>query len=131
MKIYLISNENDAKIISQLLKLNSECAKLHWSKNIKDLSTEVIGALETIEGFVEEKVYEICTEKALASSLSEDDESTLMALLRKNPELRATLGVGIVMAGDEAKNVSNLLEGKTYSKELFSAINSGKNVVLF
>ena len=131
MKIYLISNENDAKKIGQLLKLNSECAKLHWSKNINDLSTEVIGALETIEGFVEEKVYEICTEMTLASSLSEEDESTLMALIREIPELRATLGVGVVMAGAEAKNVYNLLEGKTYLKALLSAINSGKNVVLF
>lgn len=32
MKIYLINNENEAKQISQLLKLNAECAKLHWSK---------------------------------------------------------------------------------------------------
>ena len=131
MKIYLISNENDAKQISQLLKLNSECAKLHWSKTSTGLSTEVIAALETLEGFVEEKVYAVCTEKTVASSLSEDEESALMELLRKNPELRETLGVGVVMAGEEATNVSNLLEGKTSSKALLSAINSGKNVVLF
>ena len=131
MKIYLISNENDAKQISQLIKMNSESAKLNRSKTITVLSTEVIAALETLEGFVEEKVYAVCTEKTVASSLSEDEESALMELLRKNPELRETLGVGVVMAGEEATNVSNLLEGKTSSKALLSAINSGKNVVLF
>ena len=55
----------------------------------------------------------------------------IMALLRKNPELRATLGVGVVMAGEEAENISKILEGKITSKALLSAINSGKNVVLF
>ena len=90
-----------------------------------------IKALETIEEFVEDKVYEICTEKTLVSSLSEDEESTLMALIRKNPELRATLGVGVVMAGVEAENVFNLLKGNIDSKELLSAINSGKNIVVF
>ena len=131
MKIYLIDEENDAMQIRQLLKLNAECAKLHWSKNIKDISPEVIAALETIEEFVEGKVYEICSEKTLISFLSEDEESTLMALLRKTPELRATIGAGVVMAGEEAMNVYNLLKEKTTSKELLSAIDSGKNVVLF
>ena len=131
MKIYLIDNENDAKRICQLLKLNSECAKLHWSRTIKDLSAEVLTALETLESFVEEKVYEVCTEKTLAGSLSEDEESALMALLRKAPELRATLGEGVVMAGEEAKNVSQLLEGRDTSEALLAAIKSGKNVILF
>ena len=131
MKIYLISDECDAVQIRQLLKLNADCAKLHWSKTIKDIPTDVISSLEIIESFVEEKVYEVCTEKTLAGSLSDDEEMTIIALLRKTPELRSTLGEGVVMAGEEAKRVSALLEGKTTSETLLSAINSGKNVVLF
>lgn len=131
MKIYLINSENDAKQIRQLLKLNSECAKLHWSKTIKDLPAVVIDALGTLEEFVEERICEICTEETFARSLSEDEESALMTLLRKTPELRVSLGVGVVMAGEEARNVSALLEGKTSLAALRTAINSGKNVVLF
>lgn len=131
MKIYLISNENDAKEICQLLKLNSECAKLHWSRTIKDLPSEVLSSLETLENFVEKKVYEVCTEKTLAASLNEDEESALMALIREKPELRSTLGTGVVMAGEEAQTVSKLIAEKNPSKSLLSAINSGKNIVLF
>lgn len=131
MKIYLIDNENDAKQICQLMKLNAECAKLHWSKTIKNIPAEVLSSLETLESYIEDKVYEICTEKALVGSLSEDEESSIMSLMREAPELRATLGVGVVMAGAEAKCTSALLEGKSVPRSLLSAIASGKNVVLF
>lgn len=131
MKIYLIDNENDAKQIGQLMKLNAECAKLHWSKTIKNPPAEVLSSLETLESYIEEKVYEICTEKVFVGSLSEDEESSVMSLMRKVPELRATLGIGVVMAGAEAKSVSALLEGKAIPKSLLSAITSGKNVILF
>lgn len=131
MKIYLISSENDAKQIGQLLKLNSECAKLHWSKTIRDLPTDVISSLETLETFVEENVYEVCTEKTLVSSLSEDEEMAIMTLLRKTPELRATLGVGVVIAGEEANKVLNIIKEENVSKALVDALASGKNVILF
>lgn len=131
MNIYLISSENDAKQISQLLKLNAECAKLHWSKAIKDIPADIISSLETIETFVEEKVYEVCTEKTLANSLSEDEEMAIMTLLRKMPELRSTLGVGVIMAGDEAKTLLKILKNKEISEKLITAIASEKNVILF
>ena len=131
MKVYLIDNENDAKQISQLMRLNAECAKLHWSKTIKNLPAEVMSSLETLESYVEEKVYEVCTEKVLVGSLNEDEESAVMSLMRKVPELRASLGVGVFIAGAEAKKVSELLEGKSVSGTLLTAIASGKNVILF
>lgn len=131
MKIYLISNEKEAKQIRELLKLNAECAKLHWSKTISDIPTNVISSLEALESFVEEKVYAVCNERTSGGYLNEEEEAAMMALLRKNPELRATLGVGVVMAGEEAKNMSKLLEGKNVAKTLLAALNSGKNVVLF
>ena len=49
----------------------------------------------------------------------------------KSPELRATLGIRVVMAGAESQKAAALLAGKDISKELLIAINSGKNVVLF
>lgn len=131
MKIYLIENENDAKQIRQLVKLNAECAKLHWSKTIKNLPAEVLSSLETLESYVEEKVYEICTEKTLAGSLSEDEEGVLMALIRKNPELKATIGVGVVMAGEEANKIANVFMGENCIKTLVNALDSGKNVIIF
>lgn len=130
MKIYLISGEKEAKQVSQLLKLNSECAKLHWSKSI-ELPANILSSLESIEAFVEEKVYEICTEKNIAGFLNDDEEATIMTLIRKTPELRETLGVGVVMAGTEAKCVANLLKGKSVSESLVAALDSGKHVVLF
>ena len=87
--------------------------------------------MEAIESFVEKTVYEICTPTNAVGSLSEDEETTIMALIRKNPELRATLGIGVVMAGAEAKGVAKLLNGKPVSEALVSALDSGKNVVLF
>lgn len=131
MKIYLINNENEAKQIGQLLKLNAECAKLHWSKTMPDIPANVISSLEIIESFAEEKVYSICNENTCVGSLTEDEESEMMALLRESPELRATLGIGVVMAGAESQKAAALLAGKDISKELLIAINSGKNVVLF
>ena len=130
MKIYLISEEKEAKQVSQLLKLNSECAKLHWSKSI-ELPSNILSSLESVEAFVEEKVYEVCTEKNMAGSLTDDEEATIMKTIRKTPELRATLGLGVVMAGAEAECVSNLLRGKSVSESLAIALDSGKNVVLF
>ena len=96
-----------------------------------DIPANVISSLEIIESFVEEKVYSICNENTCAGSLTEDEESEMMALLRESPELRATLGIGVVMAGAESQKAAALLAGKDLSKELLIAINSGKNVVLF
>lgn len=131
MKIYLIDKEDVARQLGQLLKLNSECAKLHWSRTTENLSKDVIESLETIESFVEGKVYAVCTEKKLVGSLTENEETEMMALLRKNPELRSTLGTGVVMAGEEAKTVTRFLDGKKISNVLTTAIASGKNVILF
>ena len=54
------------------------------------------------------------------SSLCEDEEMSIMELLRKTPELRLTLGVGVVMAGEEAKALLKILENKEISEKLIS-----------
>ncbi len=131
MKIYAINNANEAKQISQLLKLNAECAKLHWSTTIKGLPKEVVSSLETLEAFVETKVNEVCTSKNLIGSLTDQEESEIITILRKNPELKATLGLGVVMAGKEAEAVATMLEGKQIPVVLESALQSRKNIIIF
>ena len=52
MKIYGIEDEATAIQLAQLMKLNSECVKLQWSRTIKNIPQTVKNALEIIESFV-------------------------------------------------------------------------------
>lgn len=131
MKIYLINNDIQAKQISQLLRLNAECVKFQWSTIIKDIPNNVRESLECIEMYIEEKIYEVCTENNLVGCLTEEEENELFALIRKKQELKFTLGTGIVIAGEEANKVSELLKSEKISQNIINAINSGKSVVLF
>lgn len=131
MKIYVINNEIQTKQVSQLLRLNSECAKLQWSTLIEDIPNNVIKSLEILELFIEERIYEVCSENKLVGSLTEEEEEELLTLIRKKYELKLTLGTGVVISGEEADKVAELLEGEKVSQDLLKAIKSGENVVLF
>lgn len=131
MKIYVINNEIQTKQVSQLLRLNSECAKLQWSTLIDDIPNNVIKSLEILELFIEERIYEVCNENKLVGSLTEEEEEELLTLIRKKYELKLTLGTGVVISGEEAAKVAELLEGEKVSQDLLKAIKSGENVVLF
>lgn len=131
MKIYVINNEIQTKQVSQLLRLNSECAKLQWSTLIEDIPNNVIKSLEILELFIEERIYEVCNENKLVGSLTEEEEEELLTLIRKKYELKLTLGTGVVISGEEAAKVAELLEGEKVSQDLLKAIKSGENVVLF
>ena len=61
MKIYLINNENEAKQISQLLKLNAECAKLHWSKTMPDIPANVISSWRLLNLLLKKKFIRFVT----------------------------------------------------------------------
>ena len=131
MKIYVINNEIQTKQVSQLLRLNSECAKLQWSTLIEDIPNNVIKSLEILELFIEERIYEVCNENKLVGSLTEEEEEELLTLIRKKYELKLSLGTGVVISGEEADKVAELLEGEKVSQDLLKAIKSGENVVLF
>ena len=131
MKIYVINNEIQTKQVSQLLRLNSECAKLQWPTLIEDIPNNVIKSLEILELFIEERIYEVCNENKLVGSLTEEEEEELLTLIRKKYELKLTLGTGVVISGEEAAKVAELLEGEKVSQDLLKAIKSGENVVLF
>ena len=55
MNIYTVSDDKKARDIMQLLRLNAECARLHWSRTITDVPNDVISSLNTIEQYIETK----------------------------------------------------------------------------
>ncbi|WP_310603226.1 hypothetical protein [Anaerosporobacter sp.] len=131
MKIYLLENEEIAKQLCQLLKLNAECAKLHWSCSIKDISNEVINSLTNIETFVENKVFEVCTSENLFSELTKQEEEDLMCTIKEKPELRKIVGTGVILHGKQAEEVNGMLKNNKRVDKLIKAIDSKKNIVIF
>lgn len=130
MKIYLIKDEAVAIQLAQLLKLNAECVKLHWSRTIKNIPIDVSKALEIIEAFVENKVMDSCS-NALLGELNDEEEALLMSAIKKNTELRNTIGLGVVLSGKQADELKNMISGMKVPKLIEEAISSGKNIILF
>lgn len=128
MNIYIIKDESQAQDILQLLKLNSECAKLHWSRRIS-VSSDVINALSTVEMFVETKIKDICGNPI--NTLSEAEEDAMLDLIRKHPNLRETLGVGVIMRGKQSKNLLSVIKSGDGFDKLIDACNSDSNIVVF
>lgn len=131
MNIYVMEDNQTAVQISQLLKLNAECVKLHWSRTITDVPQEVKGALEVIELYIEDKIRKECNQTSMFMELSNSEEDEMMNMLRMNPELRKTLGVGVVLSGKEAKEVMLLIKKERGLLKIKEALKTGKNVVLF
>lgn len=129
MKIYTIKDDKTAKDILQLLKLNVECARLHWSRSISDVPSNVMGALETIEEYVESKVVGLCGNAI--SELTEDEESAMFQLIKKSENMKKTLGAGVVLKGSQADEVKNTIKTEKEMNKIMEAIESGENVILF
>lgn len=130
MKLYLIENVDVANQYYQLLKLNSECAKLQWSRSIKNIPTDVTKSLETVQDYVESKLYENCNENTLVSELSSQEEDYMYSLFKKSETLKKRLGSGVVLAGEQANEVTNELSGIEELKKITDALNSGKNLIM-
>ena len=129
MKIYTVKNDIYVTDIQLLLKLNANCARLHWSRTIKDIPSNVMNALETIEGYVESKIVDLCgKEKCI---LTDEEESVMLGLIRKNDKLKDTLGIGIVMKGKQAKEVSSIIKNTKGLEKLYEALETGVNIVIF
>jgi len=129
MKIYTIKNDKSAADILLLLKLNADCARLHWSRSIKDVPSNVMSALETIEGYVEHKVMSICGSER--SELTEDEENAFLRVVKNNRVLKETLGTGVVLKGKQATEVKEIIKTEKGMKKIEEAIESGENVVIF
>ena len=128
MKIYTTSSKSDAEQLRQLFELNSECAKLHWSRSINDVPDNVINALETIESFVEARVCERCD---FLGELSEDSENMTIELIRNNPKLKETLGTGVITIGSQTDEVKNIIGSCEGMEEIIKALETEKNIILF
>jgi hypothetical protein len=129
MKIYTINDDKEAKDILLLLKLNAECARLHWSRSINNIPTNVIGSLETIEGYVESKVVELCGSPK--SELTEDEENKIFQLAKKNSTIKESLGSGVVLRGSQAEEVAKIIRTEKGLDKIRNAIDRGENIVLF
>lgn len=130
MKIYGIEDEATAIQLAQLMKLNSECVKLQWSRTIKNIPQTVKNALEIIESFVETRVTESCT-NALLGEMTDEEEAALLSVLKTSPQLRNSLGSGVVLAGEQATEVKKNINALKVPKLIIDALDSGKNVIIF
>lgn len=128
MKIYTIEGKSETEQLRLLFRLNSECAKLHWSKSITDVPDNIIEALETIESFVEVRVSEMC---GFLCELSENSEKKVISLIHSDPKLKETLGSGVVTSGTQADWVRNRISSYDGMEEISKALETGKNIILF
>lgn len=116
-----------AKALSQLFTLNAECVRLHWSSAVGELPPEVLNALEVIEAFVENVVKSKC--KNRVGELSDEEMAAVISLLKRYPELKKTLGLGIVYPGEQSQNVAEKLKGE--APVLQKILRSGEVIVIF
>lgn len=128
MNIYGVRDTSSAQDVLQLLKLNSECAKLHWSRKIS-VPSNITDALSVIEMFVETKIKEICGNPI--NILSDSEEDAILNLIKRYPNLRATLGTGVIMRGSQADEIISVIKSQGKYDKLLSAIESGLNIVVF
>ena len=128
MRIYITESKAEAEQLRQLFKLNSECAGLHWSRTITDVPDHVMDALETIEWFVESRVQERCES---FDELSEAEEKKVTSLIRDNPELRKSLGSGVITDGAQSEEIRNLIGSCDGASKILKALETGKNIILF
>lgn len=131
MKLFRVADTETALQLRQLIQLNGECVRLHWSRTIRDVPAEVKSALETVEAYIEKTVYSYCDADDLIGELSPEDEAALFRLIRKEPGLKATLGAGVVLAGAEAAEAHRLLTAASAPRLVSDAVQSGGNIVLF
>lgn len=129
MNIYTVSDDKKARDIMQLLRLNAECARLHWSRTITDVPNDVISSLNTIEQYIETKVIELCDSKV--NSLGDEEERQMLDMIKKDPFIKDTLGVGVVMRGNQANELIKKIKGKNQLSKIQAALESGKHVVIF
>ena len=129
MVIYLLESADAAKMCRQLLQLSDGCSLLQWSKNVKNIPTDVLNSLEIIQDFVNEKVYEYCGQNRHAE-LSSQGVDYIDSLSQKSDYLKKTLGSGVVLAGEESDKVLAELTESDEIKSVIEALNSGKNLVI-
>ena len=129
MKIYVTDSDELTKIVIQLSKLNAECVKVHWSQLVQDEPSNVIDAFGTIEAFVENKIADLCGEPVC--DISEQEEESLIAITKKETEIKESMGTGVICRGIQAESALRILNNYDGLLKVKEALASGKNVVIF
>ena len=129
MNIYLVDGKEKCDAIAQLIRLNAECVKLHWSKTIKDLPTDVLKSLEVIEDYVGEGIRNLSDSNF--GEMTEEEERELNARIKSDSYLKSVLGSCVIQQGEEASKVMNSLSDNIWANKIVQALSSGKAVILF
>lgn len=129
MNIYLVDDRHMAESIAQLLRLNAECARLQWSKTITDIPKRVTESLETIMEYVEKAVRSNCTE--FFSELTDEEEDMITSIIKRYPNLRKTLGTGVVLKGEQQMELQALIKSEGILDKINDALAKGKHIIFF
>jgi hypothetical protein len=128
MNVYVVKNDKNAKDILQLLKLYYECARVHTSKSIT-IPRSITGNLGNTEQWIEAEVEKMAGSPR--DELTEEQENALINVIKKNKNLKDSLGTGVILRGKDAQDVSRVIRNISALEKVQSAISTGNNVVIF
>lgn len=131
MNLFLLDSKEAAMVCRQLTRLDADCASLLWSRSIPSVPENVSEALETIQEFTKEKLCEICADGVRELTWSDGQAETLFAAFQKSAQLKAIMGSGVVLAGEEAETVQRELAGFPELASIAELLRTGKNLVLY
>lgn len=130
MKCYLIDDLQIAQAIAQLLQLRADCSRLQWSTLCTPLPTAVNDSLDTLEGYIDERLDKFCHSGAEIATLSDDDEVALLHAIKQSNILKETLGKGVCYANTDRKSVISELEKYNCPHTIVNALNGFSNLVI-
>ena len=128
MNIYLTDVRQCAENMAQLLELNAECVRLQWSNTIADIPGYVIDALDVIEKYIDQEITD-CTE--FFTEMTEEEENSMILIIKKYPSLRKTLGTGVIFKGEQQAELQAIVKKEGGMEKIGAALETGKNVVIF
>lgn len=129
MKVYSVADDKTIEAVVLCVKANAACAQLHWSKKMKDIPRSVVGALETVEQFAESRIEALCDKELF--SLSQEEEDRMLQVIRDNPDLKDSLGMGVISAGEQADKVIQVMQNEKGLERICAALRRGENIVIF
>ena len=107
MNIYSVNDIKKLNDIIMLIKLNEQVTRLKWSQSVGDLPDDIVKSLSNIE------------------------ELKLIDLIKKNPDLKDTLGIGVIRQGNQKDDVFKILKKESGLEKINDAIVNNDNIVLF
>lgn len=129
MKAYKCLNREDAVFLRHIIQLSDGCIRLKWNKNIQTIPDSVYDALDTILDYVQSSIIELCGESV--ADLNEEKENAIIQIVNQTPKIKSNLGIGTVLAGEEAGIVLNTIKNEALLNELVLILKSGYSLVLY